>query len=1329
MLHKTKLPYTRLFAFLLAVFIAIGALFSSVTPVHAADGTIDFHAGPSIAYGDYFTSRMTFDGSNTAYCVEPLKHTPPSGTYSYNLLEKTSPLRKALYYLNGGYGYDTVTKEKYFQGWSDDNAYVIGHLAVAYIYAGNTGDTGAFHGAPQSFIDKTLEVVQGISELPAPPENFRAFLVPGSGNQTFAGSWYQVPNGWIELQKSSANPSISDGNGNYTLEGAKYGIYKGDKLIQTLTTDKNGYAKSKELEEGSYTVKEISAPAGFIVDATAHDVNVKPEETSTVKSSDIPQNNPISLILQKLDLETGEGKPQGNSSLANAEFTIKFYTELSDTDPAASGKKPVRTWVMKTNASGEMHFTKDYFVSGDEFYYASDKKTVCLPIGTVTIQETKAPKNYFLNETVFVQKITGSGSQESVSIYNASNVEEQVYRGGVKVQKRDLETQDTVSQGNATLAGATFSITTLNEQPVWVNGKLYQKDEMCLTIITDENGLASTEEKALPVGHYRIEETQAPTGYLKDGAKTLEFEIPKDGEMVDLTSKDTSIANQVIRGGVKVQKRDIETGETKPQGNATLEGATFTITNLSTHPVLVNEKLYESGQVVLTLKTDKSGAAVTAKDALPYGHYRIDETEAPDGYLNEGKLSQEFDIQENGKIIDLTSKEHAILNQIIRGDLEFVKVSDGDLNRLANVPFSITSKTTGESHTIVTDKNGYASTSAEWNKHTANTNRGETSEDGIWFGTSKPDDSKGALIYDTYTLAEQRCDSNKGMDLLTFEVKVYKDSVLIQVGTLTDDAIEIGTTALDAETGTHMSQPAKEVTIEDVVEYEGLKKGQKYKLTGTLMDKKTGEPILVDEKPVISETEFTAKKSSGSVKVTFTFDATSLKGKTTVVFEELYQDEMQLAVHTDINDEDQTIYFPEIKTTAKDADTNSNISCAKEEITLVDTVSFKGLVPNQKYEVTGTLIDKETKKPVEADGKPVTAKASFKPKESAGTVDVTFTFDASSLKGKTVVVFESLAYKDKEVAVHTDIADEGQTIYFPEIKTTATDAASGTHYAKPEKELTLTDLVEYKNLIPGKEYKLTGTLMDAETEKPFDVDGKAVTAETSFTPEEANGSVELSFTFDASALSGKTLVAFETMTFEDHEVAVHADIKDANQTIYFPEIKTTAKDGSDGDQDVSASKEATIVDTVTYHGLMPGSEYKVIGTLMNKETGEALLKDGKPVTAQAEFKAEKAGGSVEVTFTFDASALAGQDVVVFEKLYYTDGKTEHEIASHEDLKDEGQTVHMTELPKEPETPPVAPPVKTGDETPLLLYAGIAIAALAGASVLGIVYFKRKKKHQ
>ena len=154
MIQRTKSMHFRLLAFLLAVLVAIGTLFSSNQLVHAADGTIDYTAGPSIPYGDYFTSRMSFDGNNTAYCVEPLKKTPPSGTYPYDLLGNDSLLRKALYYLNGGYGYDKVTKDKYFGGWSDDNSYVIGHLVVAYIYAGNTGDTGAFHGAPQSFIDK-----------------------------------------------------------------------------------------------------------------------------------------------------------------------------------------------------------------------------------------------------------------------------------------------------------------------------------------------------------------------------------------------------------------------------------------------------------------------------------------------------------------------------------------------------------------------------------------------------------------------------------------------------------------------------------------------------------------------------------------------------------------------------------------------------------------------------------------------------------------------------------------------------------------------------------------------------------------------------------------------------------------------------------------------------------------------------------------------------------------------------------------------------------------------------------------------------------------------
>lgn len=1090
MLERTNQSIHRLLAFLLAVLVTVGTVFSGGMTVHAADGTVSFHAGANIPYGDYFTSRMTFDGNNTAYCVEPLKKTPASGSYSYDLLAKDSPLRKALYYLNGGYGYEKTVKDKYFSGWSDDNSYVIGHLVVAYIYAGYSSDTGAFHGAPQSFIDKAKEVAQAIKSLPAPPESFRAFIIPGSGSQTVVGSWYQVPYGYLEIRKSSANASVSDGNSNYSLQGAEYGIYKGEELVQTLTTNKNGYAKSGELEEGNYTVKETKASKGFILDTKAHNVTVKSEATTPVNVTEIPQSNPMDLLLQKLDKESQEAQPQGSASLADAQFTVKFYTEQSDQDPAANGAKPARTWIFKTDAEGKSHFSKDYLVSGDAFYTQTDGKTICLPLGTVTVQETKAPVGYFSNDTVFVQKITADGAKETVKCYNAASVEEQIYRG----------------------------------------------------------------------------------------------------------------------------------------------------------------------------------------------------------------------------------------------DLELVKVSDGEQKRLSDIPFTITSVTTGESHTIVTDKNGYASTTSKWNKHTQNTNRGETSEDGVWFGSSTPDDSKGALIYDQYVIEEQRCESNKGMNLLKFEVTVYKDSVTIDLGTLTDDLIEIGTTALDKETGTHMSKPEKEVTLVDTVEYSGLKKGQSYKLVGTLMDAETGEAIQIDGKPVTSEKTFTAKKSSGTVEVSFTFDASSLSGKTTVVFEELYQEDKQLAVHADLSDEDQQISFPEIGTQAIDSETGEHMANADEKVKLIDTIQYKGLVPNLKYTATGTLMDAKTGEPVLINDKQVTAKTTFTPETSSGTVDVVFEFDGSSLAGKTTVVFESVTQDKKEIAVHADLEDEGQQIFFPEIATQANCPDTNTQMAVPKKELTITDTVSY-HLIPNKEYKLTGTLMDKESGEPLQIDGKEVTSELTFTPEDAEDTVELTFTLDATALAGKTIVAFESVSYQDKEVAFHTQIDDDPQTIYFPEIKTTAKDGKDGDQEVLAEKETSIIDTVSYKDLVTGLTYRVVGTLIDKETGKEVLIDGKPVTSEATFKPENSEGTVEVTFTFDATSLSGHDVVVFEKLYVStgdkDNKKEVELTNHEDINDNDQTVKITDVPKD--TPDISTPVKTGDDTPLLLYAGIAAGALLLAGIATVIYFRKKKQ--
>ena len=341
--QKTKPTRSQLLAFFLALVVFAGTLFTGQTAVYAADGTLHYQTGKQIPYGSYATTEMFIDGDNTAYCVQPLKKTPADGTYSYQLLGTDSPLRKALYYLPGGYGYEHQIKDAYLSGWSDDNCYVIGHLVTAYIYADYDANSGAFHGAPQNFIDKAVEVANVIKTLADPPTSFRAFIIPSENDQTIAGSWYQVPYGWIELKKSTANAAVSEGNENYSLAGAEYGIFLGDKQVDILKTDETGYAKSKELEvldSGHYTIRELKASKGFAIDTNSYDVKVKAETGTEVAVKEIPQNNPMELLLQKIDEELQTAEPQGGASLAGAEFTVCFYTRQSDNNPAESGEKP-----------------------------------------------------------------------------------------------------------------------------------------------------------------------------------------------------------------------------------------------------------------------------------------------------------------------------------------------------------------------------------------------------------------------------------------------------------------------------------------------------------------------------------------------------------------------------------------------------------------------------------------------------------------------------------------------------------------------------------------------------------------------------------------------------------------------------------------------------------------------------------------------------------------------------------------------------------------------------------------------------------------------------
>ena len=647
----------------------LGYMPFSTDKAYAADGSITLKVGRDIEYSSHHTHYFyAGDKESPVYCAQPQLPAPKSGKYSYSLIRPDSMLAKCLYYGYGGPGFADHTDRQLSGQWDgEDDAYCLTHIIISIAYDKTTSaSANPFYGLTDAWKNKAKSLYEYVKGLPDPPVNYRAYQIKVAGCQDILGSFNDT--GSIRLQKSSANTVITEGNPNYSLAGAKYGVYYGNALIGTITTDENGTGTLENVLVGDYTVKEMEPSRGYAIETSGHNVSVNADQRTDISVKEVPQSNPMDVLLEKFDSETGKAEPQGVASLEGAEFKVEFYAAFSGPRSAKAKAGADRTWIFKTDAEGKVSFTKAYLVSGDDFYYQSDGKTICLPLGKVVITETKAPEGYLLNGEVFTAYITSAGVKETVKTYNEQSVPEQVKRG----------------------------------------------------------------------------------------------------------------------------------------------------------------------------------------------------------------------------------------------DLEFVKVSDGDLKRLEGVPFTITSLTTGESHTIVTDKNGYASTAASWNRHSHNTNAGKTSEDGIWFGTSKPDDTKGALIYDDYEIAEQRCKANEGMDLLKVKVSVYKDSVTIPMGTMTDDRIEIGTTAT-YDTGQKVSKAERHVTIEDVVRYSGLQAGKTYLIKGKLIDKSTGMPLLVDGKEVVSEKKFTAENSSGEVMVSFTFDASDLSSRKIVVFENLYEDDTEIAAHADIADEGQTV--------------------------------------------------------------------------------------------------------------------------------------------------------------------------------------------------------------------------------------------------------------------------------------------------------------------------------------------------------------------------------------------------------------------------------------
>ena len=784
------------------------------------------------------------------------------------------------------------------------------------------------------------------------------YIYSGEG-QELGQFWAKLAVGNTKLQKTSTNANITDGNGIYSIAGATYGVYSDKdctKQLATLTTDTSGNAEAVEVRATTVYIKELSAPAGFKIDKTVYSLSVEAGKTATLKVSDTPKVTDTLIELFKIDMETQKSNPQGNASLEGAEFTWNFYAGYYNKNNLPA--QPTRTWVTKTiaekDSDGAIHYitrlADKYKVSGDSFY-TQDGKNV-LPLGTLTVEETKSPSGYLL-AGAYMQ---ADGSEEQIK-------------------------------------------------------------GMYLTQITE------------------------------------------DGDLAVLSgSNQYHVSDKVIRGGVKIQKRDLETGDTKAQGGANLKDTTFEIISLNDNTVLVEGKLYKKNEVVKTIYTDIEGIASTSAGLLPYGKFRLSEQKPPEGYLTEGAKKIDFEITENGKIVDLTDEAHSIYNQIKRGDIEGVKIGAGSHKRLADVPFRITSKTTGESHIVVTDDNGQFSTASNWASHKHNTNAGKTSEDGVWFGTSEPDDSKGALLYDTYIIEELRCESNKGFKLIPpFEIVISRNKVVVDLGTLTDayeKEITIHTTATSKD-GEKTILAGKDVTIIDTVKLDGLIKGTKYQLKGWQMLKEENAELIINNKRVENDYTFVADAEAMKVEIAYTFNASALGGKSLVTFEELCdlsnpEEPVKVAEHKDIDDDGQTVLITEriikIHTIATDKDGKKEIEAGKD-VTIVDTVKLEGLEVGTKYQLVGWQMLKDENAELIINDKRVENDYIFTADSETMEAKIEFTFDASSLGGKQLVTFEELydlSNPDEPIKVteHKDIEDDGQTVTIKEVPETPTPEES-----------------------------------------------------------------------------------------------------------------------------------------------------------------------------------------------------------------------------------------------------------------------------------------------
>ena len=1143
--------------------------------------------------------------------------------------------------------------------------------------------------------------------------------------------------GFLQIHKSSADPAITNGNSCYNFEGIPYGIFTDAECRNPVTVvklDANGYSQPYELTAGTYYVREAEAKpgSGFQTNSTVYTIEVSAGTTATApvmcETTDVPLNDPLGIVINKINADGTT-----TSDLSGAEYTIKYYPKQYNTvaEIQADSEAKATTWVIKTvkSASG-------YFASLDDAHIVSDVSDSAkfgktnagryiIPLGTITVEETKAPTGFTKEGAVVSSAATGATltGTNNVYLFNLVDKDSAIYlksgnvldtaatdetaitlqyaerqiNGTPKMEKHDLELNKKAAMGGTNFAGITFEVYCLDDSVI-IGNTTYKKGETIETVTSDAEGNV-TMTTQYPIGHYAVREKSANNYYTNDGQihyfNVVEYQ---GGAFIQYETNMNAVTftDRVVRGDLSFVKKNSDTGEalayipfcitnnatgethyilTDANGNFT--SATGKTTNTNANDDVLSkygEKDVVPQSVIDSLAKDaglwfgmgSEGTMTAANDsygAFVYGTYTITELKT-EATRSMKMYTNTFTIDTDGKVLDLGTVDNIPMS--IRTTL--VDVNEEHFTEVAS---SIT----------LTDHVAYKN--LDMDKTYTLT------------GTLYVKDGDALTELMTETVDFQPTETSGTQDVVfTFDASYMAGKSVVAFEELSlngefcaehkdkDDENQtvtfpsIQTTARDSKTEDHVANATDSVSIIDTVTYSGLKVGETYTITGTLMDADTGKAVLDDDgNEITASKEFVAPAKDGSVDITFNFAGVSLAGKKIVAFEEVCYKGRRYAVHADLSDEGQTVYVPKIRTKALDANTRLNQVKADSNATVVDTVTYENLLPGKKYTMKGVLMT-SAGNALMVNGRTITASTEFTPTTPNGSVDVTFNFDASEIGGRKLVFYEYLELDGDTVASHTDISDTDQTIYVPSIKTTIIDSENGSHNAAADEEITLIDTVRYNGLEVGRKYSVTGTLVDKETGKALlDDAGKEITASNEFTAEKPNGTIEITFKFSGVSLAGKTTVAFEHMYTDGKEVAVHADLKDEKQTQYLPSVHTTATSNDTQDHVTGSNEKVTITDLVSMKALKIGTEYTVSGTLMNAATGKPVLVDGKTITSRRTFTADSHNMTVSLTYTLNASELAGTTTVVFENLY-SDGAL---LAVHADTKDAEQTVYIPEI--------------------------------------------------